>query len=62
MNGHEIVEVTSVGGPAVTLATGKHGVKTTFAGHAWTIATATPTSSGSHPATPSVTLVLLLYD
>jgi len=54
MNGRPVVQVTSVGGPAITLATGKHGVKTSFAGHEWKVATATPSSSSSS-ATPSVT-------
>lgn len=46
MSGKEIVQVTSVGGPAITLAT-KGGIKTKFAGHEWHIVTATPTPSHS---------------
>ncbi|KAJ3489772.1 hypothetical protein NLI96_g1907 [Meripilus lineatus] len=47
---HATIAITSVGGPAITLATGKHGVKTTFAGHEWKVATATPSPSVSKRA------------
>lgn len=50
VNGRPVVQVSSVGGAAITLATGRHGVKTTWAGHQWKVATATPSSSSSSPS------------
>ncbi|THG95662.1 hypothetical protein EW026_g6031 [Hermanssonia centrifuga] len=48
-NGVPIVEVTSVGGPAITLAT-QSGVTTSFAGHTFTVVPSSSSSSTSSSA------------
>lgn len=54
-NGVPVVEVTSVGGPAITLATGTAtGFTTSFVGHTFTAAPTT-TSSSSSAASASAT-------
>lgn len=50
VDGTPVVQVTSVGGPAITLATGA-GMTTSFAGHVFTAAV--PPSSSSGSASPS---------
>jgi len=55
-NGIPIVEVTSVGGPAITLATGTaSGFTTSFAGHTFTAAPASSTASSSSSSASATT-------
>lgn len=59
ISGSPVVEIISASGPTITLATGS-GMKTVFAGHTFTVATPTTTTSvstpsGSRPATTSTT-------
>ncbi|KAI0697673.1 hypothetical protein BC835DRAFT_1305121 [Cytidiella melzeri] len=51
-SGVPVVEVTSVNGPAITIATSS-GMTTSFAGHTFTVATPTSTSSTSASPTSS---------